>query len=451
MPDGGSVEGNGFRVDLWTQGSLKRLLLPGLVLLIAVCLSYGTGLVRAYASIINFYYYAAFAVGLWLAWRFHSTRVFSALIVLLLAHTAVEFFSKQSPVAGLTALEAVAFLLPLNFTLLTLMPERGFVFPAVVSRLGILFVESVFVTLISHPVPGPGSSLFHGSLLNPAWFSGTKIPQIAWLVFAVTLVVLLARFARFQKPVDGGFCWALVSAFLGLHAGAGNPVSTALLGTAAVILVLCIVEMSYLMAYHDELTGLPARRAFNTALLKLEAPYTVAAVDIDHFKQFNDTYGHETGDQVLRMVAARLAQVTGGGQAFRVGGEEFTILFSGKTAKEVLDHLDLLRALIEHSTFHVRLADRRKTKRGPDRRRTSIRAATSLRFWQRKEEPRIGKELSVTVSIGVAEPGPHQLPVEHVLEQADKALYRAKGNGRNRVEMATGRVRSSAKRKSVQN
>jgi diguanylate cyclase (GGDEF)-like protein len=437
-------------VDLWTQGSLKRLLLPGMVLLIAVCFAYGTGLVPNYASAISFYYYAAFAAGLWLAWRFHLSRFFSALIVLLLAHHAVEFFSRQSQVAGLTALEAVGFLLPLNFTLLALLPERGFVLPAAVSRLGILFVESIFVTLICHPVPGPGSHLFHGSLLNPAWFSGTKVPQIAWLAFAITLVVLLARFAKFQKPVDSGFSWSLVSAFLGLHASVGNPVSTALLGTAAVILVLCIVETSYLMAYHDELTGLPARRAFNAALLQLQVPYAVAAVDIDHFKQFNDTYGHEIGDQVLRMLAARLAQVTGGGQPYRVGGEEFTILFSGRSARQVLDHLELLRALIEHSTFHVRLADRRKTKRGPDRRRNITRTETTLRFWKRSEEPRIGKELSVTVSIGVAEPGPSQLPIEQVLQQADKALYRAKENGRNRVEMAGARARASTRRRSAQ-
>src|SRR5262249_25992196 len=162
----------------------------------------------AYASATSFYYYAAFAAGLWLAWRFHSSRVFSALIVLLLADHAVEFFSRQGPAAGLTALEAVGFLLPLNFTLLALVPERGFVLPGVVSRLGILVFESVFVTWISHPVPGPGSHLFHGSLLNPAWFSGTKIPQIAWLAFAVTLVLLLARFAKFQRPVDSGFSWA---------------------------------------------------------------------------------------------------------------------------------------------------------------------------------------------------------------------------------------------------
>ena len=67
------------------------------------------------------------------------------------------------------------------------------------------------------------------------------------------------------------------------------------------------------MAYDDELTGLPARRALNEALARLRGTYTVAMVDIDHFKRFNDEHGHDVGDQILRMVGARLAGVGGGG------------------------------------------------------------------------------------------------------------------------------------------
>ena len=110
--------------------------------------------------------------------------------------------------------------------------------------------------------------------------------------------------------------------------GGIGRVATAYIATAALLLLVAIIETSYSMAFHDELTGLPARRAFNQALLALEDPYTVAIVDIDHFKQFNDTYGHDTGDQVLRLVAGKLAQVTGGGKPFRCGGEEFAIFFA---------------------------------------------------------------------------------------------------------------------------
>ena len=161
----------------------------------------------------------------------------------------------------------------------------------------------------------------------------------------------------------------------------------AYVASAAIILVVSIVETSYAMAYHDELTGLPSRRAFNDATLRLEAPYTVAAVDIDHFKSVNDTYGHDTGDEVLCMVAANLARVTGGGQAFRVGGEEFTILFPAKHAQEVMDHLENLRTAIEESPFRLRTkADRRSAPRGADRR--TSRPARTARRKRRRRFPR---------------------------------------------------------------
>ena len=213
------------------------------------------------------------------------------------------------------------------------------------------------------------------------------------------------------------------------------------------ILLSSIIETSYVLAYHDELTGLPSRRAFNDALLRLEGPYAVAVVDIDHFKSFNDTYGHDTGDQVLRMVAGRLAGVSGGGEAFRVGGEEFSILFPGKSTKEVVEHLDRLRILIQASTFRVRAGEERRTvARGPDR-RVAARGKRDRRV--RPQNP--SGDLSVTVSIGVAEPTARLRELEQVMQAADKALYRAKQNGRNRVETAASpsRRRTSRLKRSI--
>src|SRR5207253_10497288 len=110
--------------------------------------------------------------------------------------------------------------------------------------------------------------------------------------------------------------------------------------------------------YVDELTGLPGRRALNAALLKLGSRYTLAMVDIDHFKRLNDTHGHLVGDQVLRKVAAALARVTGGGHAFRYGGEEFAVIFPGCSVAETLPHLEGLRQSIGGSAFVVRTVGR---------------------------------------------------------------------------------------------
>jgi diguanylate cyclase (GGDEF)-like protein len=234
---------------------------------------------------------------------------------------------------------------------------------------------------------------------------------------------------------------------MALRFGGAGRIPSVYFASAAFLLAGSIVETSYLLAYHDELTTLPSRRAFHDALLRLEAPYSIAMVDIDHFKRCNDTYGHDAGDQVLRMVAARLARVSGGGQAYRCGGEEFAILFSAKTTTEVLDHLEKLRADIEASTLRLRGPDRRHETRGPDRRnqRPRGRGQTGHAIRQlAREAP--SNEISVTASMGVATSRRENPSAEEVIQAADKALYRAKAGGRNRIETAAvPRRRSRAK------
>src|SRR5260370_31659947 len=77
-------------------------------------------------------------------------------------------------------------------------------------------------------------------------------------------------------------------------------------------------------------------------------------MDVDHFKLFNDTHGHHIGDQVLKLVAARLAAIEGGGTSYRYGGEEFCVLFSERTLDQALPHLEQLRKDIENYKMAVR-------------------------------------------------------------------------------------------------
>jgi diguanylate cyclase (GGDEF)-like protein len=436
-------------VDIWRRGTLKSLFVPGGVLFALAALALQGGLVTISAPAIDFYYYAVFAAGILLAWRFRSSRILLAMITLLLAHRAIEFFSSGRVVRsgpGQIALEAVALLLPLNFVVFSLVVERGLSVPALVPRLGLVFFESVFVAVICRPGETVSPMLLRAALLNSNLFHWTRIPQPALLAFVVGFGVLLGRFVFFHRPVESGLVWSLAAAALGLQAGGMGRLGSAYFATAGLILVSSIVENSYFLAYHDELTALPGRRAFNEALLALETPYAVAVVDIDHFKTFNDTYGHDTGDQVLRMVAGRLSRVTGGGRAYRVGGEEFSILFPEKSVKEVMPDLELLRSAIEESKFRVRgVPERRTVPRGSDRR--TQKKKDKVR--RKAADPRQGQlqfaehEMSVTVSIGVAESSPKIPEVEQVIQAADKALYRAKDGGRNRVEAASvARVRS---------
>jgi diguanylate cyclase (GGDEF)-like protein len=408
------------------------------LLLVAAAALQG-GIVQISAPALDFYYYAAFAAGLLLAWRFHSSRVLFALLFLLLAHRAMEFFSAGQAASagpGRIAFETIAFLLPVNFIVLAFIRERGLGLPAIASRLGLLLFESIFLAVICRPGQVRGPALFHYALLDRHLFLWTRLPQLTLMTFAAACAILLVRFLLYRKPVEGGLLWALVAVLLGLQSGGVGRIAGAYLATGGLVLLISIIETSYAFAYHDELTGLPSRRAFNDALLSLEGQYAMAVVDIDHFKSCNDTYGHDIGDQVLRMVAGRLAGVSGDGKAFRIGGEEFCILFRGKTVKEVTGHLENLRETVQASTFQVRLTpERRAVPRGADRRAAARGKSSRAR---RARANLAGGELAVTVSIGVAEPGPRLHEVEQVIQAADKALYRAKHAGRNRVEAAAG-------------
>jgi diguanylate cyclase (GGDEF)-like protein len=466
-------------VNFWSPKTFKSLVLPGGIFLVAACVVFQGAFGSIPSAAVHFYFYSVFAAGILLAWRFQSSRILFALLTVFLAQRALEFFSSGRAVSsgpGRIALEAVAFLLPLNFIAFSVFRERGLVFSAIVPRLALLFFESVFVAIICRPGTIIGPAFLHSHFLGRmAW---TPLPSLALLAFVAALAVLLVRLVLFRKPTESGLLWALLATFLAFQVGAVGPAATAYLATAGLILISSIIENSYFLAYHDELTSLPARRAFNDALLRLEVPYAVAVVDIDHFKGFNDTYGHETGDQVLRMVAGKLASVTGGGRAYRVGGEEFSILFPGKSAKDVMPHLELLRSVIEVATFRVRADEERrgtartaksrasdsgianaqsqdsanaetrntenqsKEFRNHERRSSERRARPRRPPTQRKRARAIdadpaNQELSVMVSIGAAEPNARFRSVEQVIQAADQALYRAKQSGRNRVEFSS--------------
>ncbi len=423
-----------------SKATVKSLLLPGGLLLAAVALLQ-TGLLTLTVPGLMFVFYGAVTAGLLLAWRFHSSRVFFALLLLLLAQEATAAFSAgRLPLtgSGRTALEAVAFLVPLNFVLLSLLRERGFAFPNTGPLFLLWFVQATAVFAICRALPTAAALPAHASR-HAATPLAPPLPTYILWIFAAAGVTLLVRFLLLRKPVESALLWSLFAFFLAVYFGGQGRIALAYSATAALILAVSIIETSYLLAYHDELTTLPSRRALNDALLSLQAPYSIAMVDIDHFKQFNDQHGHDTGDQVLRLVAAKLARVTGGGQAYRCGGEEFTILFAGKTTDDVVEHLEQLRRTIEAARFRPRgVVDRRQTPRGPDRRtvrqRGRARTGHAVRRLAQVEGP---GALSVTVSIGVAAATEERPDPSRIMDAADKALYRAKGNGRNRVETAS--------------
>lgn len=417
-------------MDVLSKSAWKSLLLPHGLLLVVAAILLHEGWLASILPAVGFLNYAILAVGLLLAWRFHSSRAFFALLALLLAQQAILYCSGgHIPLAGpgRAAFEAVSLLLPLNFILISLMSESGLSWAQMIPIGLMFFIQSVSVAIFCRDSPAPAHAAHRGVTSLP-------LPDYAWMAFAAAVLLLLIRFFWLRKPLDSGLLWSLAGFFLALHFGAVGHIATTYFSVSALSLALAIIETSYLLAYHDELTSLPSRRAFNDAVANLQAPYSIAMVDIDHFKRCNDTYGHDTGDQVLQLVASRLAAVTGGGQAFRCGGEEFAIVFKGRTTADVVDDLERLRARIEASSFLIRSSpDRRHTPRGPDRRNLKGRTRPGHAIRRLTRVQSLG-QISVTVSIGVATGAEADAAPDAVIQAADKALYRAKSAGRNRVE-----------------
>lgn len=181
---------------------------------------------------------------------------------------------------------------------------------------------------------------------------------------------------------------------------------------ASWIAIAALVHDAYRMAYIDTLTGIPSRRALEERFLHLGSHYTIAMVDIDFFKKFNDKFGHDVGDDVLKLVAKELTHVKNGGKAYRYGGEEFTILFSGKKKEECIMALEEVREHIFRRGFVIR--DKNRPEKAPKEKQPSSNV----------------KKERLSVSIGVALSSKGKTPHE-IIKLADDALYKAKESGRN--------------------
>lgn len=165
-------------------------------------------------------------------------------------------------------------------------------------------------------------------------------------------------------------------------------------------------------AVTDGLTGLANRKAFDDQLARLTREchrengiFSLVMIDIDHFKSFNDKYGHQVGDQVLRLVAMTLvSEVKGQDMAARYGGEEFAIILPSTNLNAARSVAENLRKAVEKKEV--------------------INRATGENLGQ------------ITISLGVAQYYGGDEQPEQVLRRADVALYKSKEKGRNQTTLA---------------
>jgi diguanylate cyclase (GGDEF)-like protein len=176
---------------------------------------------------------------------------------------------------------------------------------------------------------------------------------------------------------------------------------------APVIANMRNLAMAEQRAATDALTGLPNRRAVHDTLKRMlaqssraVAPMSVLAIDLDHFKQINDGYGHGRGDEVLAGAAAAIeSTIRASDFAGRIGGEEFVVFAPATTSQDARVLGEKIREAIEEI-----------------------------------EVP--GVDRAVTASVGIAGYPNDAVDAETILRMADRALYSAKDRGRNRVEVA---------------
>ncbi|MDD2052563.1 GGDEF domain-containing protein [Pseudomonas putida] len=415
--------------------------LPSLFLLLA-------GLAAAYVKDLNVFFTSLFNVlptlvlllgGAYCAVYRRQRELFLMVTVYIayyLLDTQTDYYRDNGRVREDAAVvfHLCCLLLPLLFGLFAAWPERTHLFQDMVARFAVLFAVGSVALGLEQSYPQAllaWLAEIRWPALHGAWMS---LIQLSYPVFLAAFILLAVQYWRHPRPLHAAQLVGLLGIFWMLPKTFILPFTLNIMCSQVMLMIAAAVaHEAYQMAFRDELTGLPGRRALNERMQRLGRNYVLAMTDVDHFKKFNDTHGHDVGDQVLRLVASKLAKVTGGGRAYRYGGEEFAVVFAGKTLEDCLPHLELIRETIAHYQIQLRNKDNRPQDDQQGRQRRGAAGASSV---------------SVTVSIGVAERQPEHRSPEEVLKSADQALYAAKGAGRNCV-MAHGQNRRGAVRQDM--
>ncbi len=307
--------------------------------------------------------------------------------------------------------------IPLLLLLLSLLPERGILSVRAIPAYALISGAALFSVVVITTSPEWATHALLTNWLPARYFDWTQQSQTVLIISIVVFIATLVLYFQRPSPHMAAGLGVLILLFAQLNYGSTGSSLTVFSIAALIICLMAVMQESWRMAYLDELTELPGRRALREKFQKMSGLYTLAMLDVDHFKKFNDTYGHDTGDAVLRMIATKMSKVSGGGVSYRYGGEEFSIVFNGKNSSDAKPYLDELRETIANTPFVINRVSRRKA--------------------DGKSKPHKNKSVQVTVSIGVADSKSNKtsskLTAWDVLKLSDKALYRAKGKGRNCV------------------
>ncbi|MEM9255547.1 MAG: GGDEF domain-containing protein [Pseudomonadota bacterium] len=405
----------------WYPAALWKLLPPAVIIGLAY---WGRAYLDALGSdartVLDSLPYLLCLISLFMANQFNRCRLMLAALGVALFYWTVQHslqVSLDEPGAARVYL-GVSLALPVLTFYLLLLPERG------ILNLNGLYMSAGFVALgaVTYGL-APWLADFNEASRTyyaPNPFDGYVLSRGVTLLIGLAAAVGVFVLGVRSEEVEPALLGTLAALFLALAQLHLVDISTVMSAAAAVCVAWGLLRSSHAMAYRDELTGLPGRRALNERMKWLGRSYSLAMVDVDHFKRFNDTHGHEVGDEVLRLVASRLRGIGGGGTAYRYGGEEFCIVFPRRDVEECVEPLEEVREEIAN----YRMALRNRSLR-PERQREGSRRRGATRI--------NSSQVSVTVSAGLAGRMEDSADAEAVLAAADQQLYKAKKAGRNRV------------------
>lgn len=309
----------------------------------------------------------------------------------------------------------LSFCLPFNIFIIYNLRDRGIFRLSIVKYLFLLVAQALVYIYISNYEKVFISNVISEDAINNYIFDGFTFTRASLIICLSVLIYLLWEYFVKKESSSKVFFWSLVTSLVIFYSVLQQEERIFVISSAGFILLISFIMSSYDVAYKDKLTELPTRRSFDEYISELGDQYSIGMVDIDFFKKFNDKYGHDIGDQVLKLVGAKLAKLKGGGRAFRYGGEEFAVVFAGRDAEYSYEYLEDLRKEIESQEFKVRGEKRPRKK-------------PKIPVFRSKT-----KNEKITVSIGIAGKNDKLENVSEVIKAADIALYKAKREGRNRV------------------
>ncbi|MDN3611669.1 GGDEF domain-containing protein [Vibrio ostreicida] len=400
-----------------------RLTLPLLLLaLMAIGMNSVVDLTQSNLGITSHLPYVLFFCVIALGHAFKQCRIAMIAFTMTVVYWYIQAFLQSSLSTGSTLLELslLSFVVPIACALVYPYKERGVLSKAFAIYIVTLSLIALWCYLILTYFYEGGFGQFDDTFLysEPAI---SRLPLIL-VLYSLGTILLSAIFVhRSNRIIDAVVYTAIALSSVTFTFFHVQFISISLFSLAGLLLLVYIFSASHELAFKDRLTDIPGRLALESDLRHLGRRYTIAMLDIDHFKSFNDTYGHDTGDDVLKLVASKMAETGGRAKVYRYGGEEFTVLFKGKETQEALPHLEDLRIAIQDYEMVVR-----NEKSRPKDDKSGAK--------KRKKANEVD-HVSVTISIGVAD-NLDADSVEEVMKQADTALYKAKKAGRNQVSLA---------------